>query len=130
MSGVRLTCQVDEAPFASVIRLSGEVDLSTIPTLRHALATTFSRGRHTIVDLADVTYIDSSGFRELLAHRRIYQKSDRLMVVVNPKQPVQNLFDKLNLYQVIPVALSLEAAQDLLKRAGRRSPTSKPQSWV
>ena len=124
MCGVRLTCQVDEAPFASVIRLSGEVDLSTIPTLRHALATAFSRGRHAIVDLADVTYIDSNGFRELLAHRRIYQKSDRLMVVVNPKQPVQNLFDKLNLYQVIPVALSIETAEDLLKRAARPSRSS------
>lgn len=119
MGDVRLTCQVDEAPFASIIRLSGEVDLSTIPTLRRVLATTFSLGRHAIVDLANVTYIDSSGFRELLAHRRIYQKSDRLMVVVNPRQPTPSAFDKLNLYQIIPVALSIEIAQDLLKRAPR-----------
>jgi anti-anti-sigma factor len=123
MGDVRLTCQVDDAPFASIIRLSGEVDLSTIPTLRHALATAFSLGRHAIVDLANVTYIDSSGFRELLAHHRIYQKSDRLMVVVNPRQPNPNAFDKLNPYQIIPVALSLEIAKDLLKRTPRLGPS-------
>lgn len=119
MGGVRLTCQVDEASFANIIRLCGEVDLSTVPTLRRALATTFSLGRHAIVDLANVTYIDSSGFRELLAHHRIYQKSDRLMVVVNPRQPTPSAFDKLNLYQIIPAALSIEIARDLLKRAPR-----------
>lgn len=120
LMATRLTCQVDEAPFAAIVRPSGEVDLSTLSILRHALARAFSLGRNVIVDLGQVTYIDSLGFRELLAHRRIYRQNDRIMVVADPRQ-VQSVFDRLNLYQVIPVFSSIEAARDSLRRASRPS---------
>ena len=115
-----LKCQVEDAPFANIVRPSGEIDLSTIPILLHALATAFSRGHPVIVDLGEVTYIDSAGFGELLAHRRIYRDSDRLMVLANLKQPVQTVIDRLNLYQVIPVFSSIESAKNSLKTARRR----------
>jgi len=120
MAAHRLTCQVDETPFVNVIRPFGEVDLSTVSVLRHALATAFSRGRHVIVDLGDVCYFDSTGFRELLAHRRIYHNNDRLMVLANPAQSVQTVIDRLNLYQVIPVFPSIESAKNSFRvsRAG------------
>jgi len=115
-----LKCQVDEAPFANIVRPSGEVDLSTILILRHALATAFSRGRHAIVDLSEVTYIDSTGFRELLAHRRIYHENDHLMVLANPTQPVQTVIDRLNSYEVVPAFPSIESAKNSLNAAPRR----------
>jgi len=120
MTGRLLKCQVDEAPFANIIRPSGEVDLSTVSILGHALATAFSRGRHVIVDLSEVTYIDSTGFRELLAHRRIYHENDRFMVLANPTQPVQTVIDRLNLYEVVPVFPSIESAKNSLNTAPRR----------
>lgn len=119
MGGHFLKCQVDEAPVANVIRPSGEVDLSTVSILRQALTTALSLGRHVIVDLSGVTYIDSTGFRELLAHRRIYRENDRLMVLANPRRPVQDVIDTLNFYQVIPVYSSIDTAQHSLMGASR-----------
>lgn len=119
MSSRLLTCQVDEASLANIVHPSGEVDLSTVSILRQALTTALSLGRHVIVDLSDVTYIDSTGFRELLAHRRIYRENDRLMVLANPQHQVQDVIDTLNFYQVIPVFPSIDTAQNSLKGAPR-----------
>jgi anti-sigma B factor antagonist len=110
-----LNCQLDEAPFANIVHPQGEIDLSTVPVLRGALTTAVSLGRHVIVDLSDVTFIDSTGFRELLVHRRICRENDRLMVLVNPKERVQRVIDMLNFFQMIPVYASMETAQIQLK---------------
>jgi anti-anti-sigma factor len=116
MTGRLLKCQIDEAMFANIIRPSGEIDLSTVSILGRALATAFSRGRHVIIDLSEVTYIDSTGFREILAHCRIYHENDRRMVLANAKEPVQHVIDRLNLYQAIPVFSSVETAANSLER--------------
>lgn len=112
-----LECQVDDAPFASVVHPQGEIDLSTVPILRNALSAAVSLGRHVVVDLSDVTFIDSTGFRELLAHRRTCRENDRVMVLVNPKEHVQHVIDMLNFFQMIPVHRSMETAQTSLKGA-------------
>jgi anti-sigma B factor antagonist len=119
MDSLQLTCQVEETPFANTIHPCGDVDLSTVPILRHALEMALSLERHVIVDLNSVTYIDSTGFRELLTHRRIYREKDRLMVLAHPNELVKRLLDLVNFYQVIPVFPSIESARDSLKEASR-----------
>jgi anti-anti-sigma factor len=114
-----LECEVNETPVANIVRPSGEVDLSTVSVLRHALATAVALGRHVVVDLSNVTFIDSTGFRELLIHRRMCREDDRLMVLVNPRPSVQHVIDMLNFYQMIPVFPSLEVAQNNLKTPSR-----------
>jgi anti-anti-sigma factor len=116
MASPSLQCRVDEASFADIVRPSGEVDLHTVPILGHALAMAFSRTRHIIVDLSQVTFIDSTGFRELLAHRRIFHENDRLLVLASPQPHVRNVIDRLNFYQVIPVFPSVEIAENLLNK--------------
>ena len=115
MENALLNCQVDEAPVANIVRPSGEIDLSTVPILRHALTEAVSLGRHIIVDLSDVSFIDSTGFRELLIHRRVCRENDRLMVLVNPPEQVLHVIDTLNFFQMIPVYKSMETAQTSLK---------------
>ncbi|HEV2439565.1 MAG TPA: STAS domain-containing protein [bacterium] len=110
-----LDCQVDEASFASIVHPQGEIDLSTVPILRNALSAAVSLGRHVVVDLSDVTFIDSTGFRELLSHRRTCRENDRLMVLVNPRERVQHVIDMLNFFQMIPVYRTMETAQTSLK---------------
>ena len=117
MENTLLNCQVDEASFADIVRPCGEIDLSTVPILRGALTEAVSRGRHIVVDLGDVTFIDSTGFREFLIHRRVCRENDRLMVLVNPKERVRRVIDTLNFFQMIPVLPTLEAAQTSLKGA-------------
>ena len=110
-----LTCQVNEASFANVVHPHGEIDLSTVPILRGALGDAVALGRHVIVDLTDVTFIDSTGFREFLVHRRVCRENDRLMVLVNPRDRVQHVIETLNFFQMIPVFPSMDAAQTSLK---------------
>jgi anti-anti-sigma factor len=114
-----LQCEVNEAPFANIVCPSGEVDFSTVSTLRGALATAVALGRHVVVDLRDVTFMDSTGFRELLIHRRMCREDDRLMILANPRLPVKSVIETLNFYQMIPVFPSLEAAQNSLKTSPR-----------
>jgi anti-sigma B factor antagonist len=110
-----LNCRVDGASFANIVHPHGEIDLSTVPILRDALTEAVSLGRHVIVDLTDVTFIDSTGFREFLIHRRVCRENDRLMVLVNPRDRVQHVIDTLNFFQMIPVYPSMETAQTTLK---------------
>lgn len=116
MASPSLQCRVDEASFADIVRPSGEVDLYTVPILGHALATPFSRRRHVIIDLSGVTYIDSTGFSELLAHRRIYHENNLYVVLASPQPHVRNVIDRLNFYQVIPVFPSVETAENSLNK--------------
>lgn len=53
-----------------VLDLRGEVDLSTAPILKEALTHATENSRHLIINMADVTYMDSSGFGTLLAVTR------------------------------------------------------------
>lgn len=106
---------MDEASVANIVHPQGEIDLSTVPILRNALSAAVSLGRHVIVDLSDVTFIDSTGFRELLIHRRVCRENDRLMVLVNPRERVQRVIDMLNFFQMIPVYRTMETAQTSLK---------------
>jgi anti-sigma B factor antagonist len=115
MANQLLHCRLDEASFANIVRPDGEIDLSTVPILRRALAEAVALGRHVIVDLSGVTFIDSTGFREFLAHRRVCRENDRFMVLVNPKDRVRRVINMLNFFQMIPVYPTLEAAQTSLK---------------
>lgn len=115
MENTLLNCRLDEASVANIVHPHGEIDLATVPILRDALSEAVSRGRHIIVDLSDVTFIDSTGFREFLVHRRVCRENDRLMVLVNPRERVQHVIEMLNFYQMIPVYPSMDAAQTSLK---------------
>jgi len=115
MENTLLNCRVDEVSFAHIVRPHGEIDLSTVPILRRALTEAVSLGRHVIVDLSEATFIDSTGFREFLIHRRACREDDRLMVLVNPTDRVRRVIDTLNFFQMIPVLPTIEAAQTSLK---------------
>jgi anti-sigma B factor antagonist len=57
---------------ACTLALGGELDLATAPAFREAVGGLLGSGcRHLVVDLADTTFVDSSGLGALLwaAHR-------------------------------------------------------------
>jgi anti-sigma B factor antagonist len=73
-------------------RLAGEIDAASSV----ALAAQLDRlpvGPRVVLDLAAVTFIDSSGLRVLIdAHRRA-ESEGRLVVIANPSPPVCRLFE-------------------------------------
>ena len=66
-----------------VLELHGEHDLSTVAAIHAQLAPIADRGEAAIVDLSQVTFIDSAVLTELLASRRPDEEDDgaRLAIV-------------------------------------------------
>ena len=67
--------------------LSGELDLSSTSTLTDALAA--HDGQEVVLDLAGVTFLDSTGIRALVEARRARAG----VRVVNPTEAIRRLFD-------------------------------------
>jgi anti-sigma B factor antagonist len=62
-----------------IVTVSGEIDIASAPTLSEALVQ-FVEG-NVVVDLGQVTFIDASGLRALIAaHRHIERREGRLIV--------------------------------------------------
>jgi len=74
-----MQCLVSALPGGHLVVVSGEVDMATAPSLAGALVP-FANGTVT-VDLSDVTFIDSTGLKALVAaHRQIERRRSRLIV--------------------------------------------------
>jgi anti-sigma B factor antagonist len=62
---------VKELPYADVIVLRGRLERSTAPGLAEVLKAHHERGRHNIIiDMSQVEYMSSAGFRMLLNAQR------------------------------------------------------------
>ena len=86
---------------ATVIHVSGDVDLATHLALEEALVRFVSSGRGpVVVDLADVPFLDSSGVRALLKGREEALAHQTTVCVRNPQRLVEKV---LRVTQVAPL---------------------------
>jgi anti-sigma B factor antagonist len=83
---------VEELEDARVVRVTGEIDLTTVPALRRELDAAREEAAATVLlDLSGVTFIDSSGLHLLLEASRSSALSDWGFFVVRPSDVVQRL---------------------------------------
>jgi anti-sigma B factor antagonist len=79
---------VERRQDAIVVLVSGQVDINAAPVLRERLIDVFMDAGHgdaLVVDLGQVSFIDSTGLGVLVgAHRRAVASSVRMSVVVGP----------------------------------------------
>lgn len=67
VSSTRIETKVEEVSGVPVVRVAGEVDAFTTPSLRATMDSVIDAGaRDLVVDLSGVSYMDSSGFGTLL----------------------------------------------------------------
>lgn len=96
---------VDVAREADRVRIAlrGELELATVEQAHEALALPELESSDTVVlDLSDVTFIDSTGVRfVLLADRRAQEKGWRLEVIPAPPE-VQRVFKVTRLEERLP----------------------------
>ncbi len=69
-----------------MVKLSGELDVRYRRTLEETLETCLAAGRPTLVDLSEVTFMDSRCLRELAIH---YQLGTGLVALCDPSQEVE-----------------------------------------
>lgn len=97
-----LTIEVTSTPEAHTVALSGEADLLGAPSIEAAVADAASEAQRLILDLRNLTFIDSSGLRALVrGHERCGTLGVELRVIPGPKN-VQRLFELSGMNEILP----------------------------
>jgi anti-anti-sigma factor len=78
---------------ARLIRAVGELDMSSAPALRHELEVARDEAVTALLDMAEVTFIDSNGLHLLLDASRSAERTDWSFFIVRPSTAVQRLID-------------------------------------
>ena len=87
-----------------VVAAGGEIDLETAPRLKDWLADALATDMHTVVlDLAQVSFMDSSGLTALLVAHNEAAKVGRTLVLRGPTRQTRDLFVMTGLDQVFTI---------------------------
>jgi stage II sporulation protein AA (anti-sigma F factor antagonist) len=85
------------------LRLRGELDLASAPTLRHRLGTLRDRSEPVVVDLDELAFIDMSGLRVLMAAAEEASSDGWSFAVTRGSTPVRRLVGLVRLERPLPV---------------------------
>lgn len=78
---------------ACLIRAAGEVDMSSVGALRLELDAARREGDAVLLDLSDVTFLDSTGLQLLVEASRESATTDWAFFIVRPSGPVLRLIE-------------------------------------
>jgi anti-sigma B factor antagonist len=98
---------------ASVVRLEGEFDLYASPEVRQAADQVLEAGGHLVVDLTEVTFLDSSGLGTLVGLQKRAKLVGARMTLCGPSPRLYKIFDVTALrgaFTFVPDLSSLEGA--------------------
>jgi len=87
---VRLQIASDETDERLLLSLSGELDIASAPILERAIETI---DRPLVIDLAEVTFMDSTGLRALLLARQQAEDSEQELTLRPGPRQVQRVFE-------------------------------------
>jgi anti-sigma B factor antagonist len=107
----RMIMQIATTPGSdrNVITVSGEVDLATSPDLDAAIIAGLDSGAGSlVVDLTDVSFMDSSGLGVIVRGLKRCREADKDLDLVITNERVLKVFGITGLDQVIPIHDSLE----------------------
>ena len=91
----------------TVLELEGEVDLSCSPEARKEILNVLKSGRHLLVDLSAVTYIDSSGVASLVEGYQFAKKMKLKFGLVGVSQSALGVLVLARLDKVFPMHASV-----------------------
>jgi anti-sigma B factor antagonist len=102
---MRLNCGTRTSPDGDVAVLSaeGEVDVATAPVLRRALDGLGAGTQTVVIDLAGVTFLDSTGLGVLIGARRRLLPTGVRMLVINAIPTVWRVFKITGLVEPLRV---------------------------
>jgi anti-anti-sigma factor len=78
---------------AILVRAAGEIDMSTVGVLRRELDTARAEDATALLDLSEVTFIDSTGLQLLLDKSHRSAVSDWGFFIVRPSEAVRRLLE-------------------------------------
>lgn len=106
-----ITVETIEQGGQTAIQVSGEVDLYTSPDLRAAISKAVGKGGGPVhVQLADVTYMDSSGVATLVEGLRSADRGGVQFVLDTPSKAVMKVLQLSRLDSVFTIQPAPESA--------------------
>jgi len=112
--GSWLTIDLTRAGCALVVKICGELDLSTSPVFRDKVEEElahFESFRHLILDLEETSFIDSSGLGVILGRFKSISQRGGRMIAVNVPPHLEKLFALSGLLKIMTIC---PTAQDAL----------------
>lgn len=92
-----------EADGRSTLYLAGEIDLERSPAAREALLAAVRKGRPVVVDLAEVSYMDSSGIASLVEAYQAARRRGIEFSLTGVGDAVHKVLRLARLDQVLPI---------------------------
>lgn len=86
-----------------VVKLAGEIDAFTAPKLREELLP-FAQGKTIIVNLKDVTYLDSTGLGVFVGLFKELKKTDGELRLIELSERLKRLFEITGLSHVMNIS--------------------------
>jgi anti-sigma B factor antagonist len=102
---------------ASIVSLSGELDLSTIPRIEKQLFEQVRSHPGVVVDLSRLSFIDSSGIALLIKAFREADAGGILHTVIAPGSQVERVFRLAGIDRTLPMFAERTEALDSLNGA-------------
>ena len=93
-----------------VVVVTGDIDLGSAPTVHDRLHGLAAAGPGVVVDLAGVTFIDSSGIHALLASARAIEAAGGTLVIASPSPTVRRLLELVKADDVVAIEDERDAA--------------------
>ncbi|MFF8293156.1 STAS domain-containing protein [Streptomyces sp. NPDC016309] len=109
----RLSIDAGDIDGVRVVAVHGEIDHTVRDTLTHELIRFEPAARpRTVIDLSDVSFMDSSGINVLIAAHRAATKAEGWLRLVGPQGPVLRVMELVGINTVIPCYPSTRHALD------------------
>ena len=105
--------KTESADDALLVRVIGELDLSTHEQLRGPLIDAAGTGSSVVVDLSECEFVDSSGIRALLLGHEAIRSSDsgvKRVLIAGAQPQVRRVLEMTGVDDAIPVHDSVENA--------------------
>lgn len=112
--GEALTIEVRHEQGHAIVTPAGEIDISTADELRDCLSGLAASGQPLVVDLDQVTFIDSAGLAALVGGAKQAAAHGGSLSAVCARQKTRGLFRLTGLYSRIPLARTLDEARQAL----------------
>lgn len=111
MNAAANACTSEKLDDYTVVRVSGEVDLSWSQQVRRAILDALGANAHVGVELSQVSYIDSSGIAALVEGFQNARGKGQKFALVGASKPVLAVLQLARLDKVFPLFPSIEAAR-------------------
>ena len=100
-----LTVTTEPGRDLTLLRLAGELDLYTAPRLQEHLRTAMAGDGDVVIDLSELTFIDSTGLGDLARTHRQLEAQSRRLVLRSPTAMVFRVLDISGLTSTLNIEL-------------------------